>query len=172
MIGEKQQVINLDLNQLQDTVENAVASLQGQIHKMLNAQHTIVKEISDRNQNERLFKEEIKRLEMLFAELSKSQQITEETSKIFMDEMITWRKEVDMNNNIFNQNMNRITNSYSRLRNETNRDKMYEDRSFKGLHVSVEICEDEIRKLKKQLTLAVKLFRKRNDNLDHSNTSN
>ena len=172
MIGEKQQVINLDLNQLQDTVENAVASLQGQIHTMLNAQHTIVKEISDRNQNERLFKEEIKRLEMLFAELSKSQQITEETSKIFMDEMITWRKEVDMNNNIFNQNMNRITNSYSRLRNETNRDKMYEDRSFKGLHVSVEICEDEIRKLKKQLTLAVKLFRKRNDNLDHSNTSN
>ena len=68
--------------------------------------------------------------------------------------------------------MNRITNSYSRLRNETNRDKMYEDRSFKGLHVSVEICEDEIRKLKKQLTLAVKLFRKRNDNLDRSNTSN
>ena len=62
MIGEKQQVINLDLNQLQDTVENAVASLQGQIHTMLNAQHTIVKEISDRNQNERLFKEEIKRM--------------------------------------------------------------------------------------------------------------
>jgi hypothetical protein len=176
-IGEKQQVINLDLNQLQETVENAVSSLQNQVHNMLHVQQTIVKEISNRDKNDRLLKEEIKRIEMLFTELSKSQQITEETSKIFMDEIIVWKKEADMHNNSVMQNMNRLSNSYSHLRNDANQNKINERRFFKGLHASVEICEEEIRKLKKQLTLAVKLFRKRNDNFSadgsgiHTDTS-
>ena len=73
--------------------------------------------------------------------------------------------------------VNKSQKSYSHLRNDANKDKIHDRRSFKSLHASVEICEEEIRKLKKQLTLAVKLFRKRNDNLSadgsgiHADTS-
>ena len=56
-----------------------------------------------RGQNEQLLKEEIKRLEMLFTELSNSQQITGQTTKIFMDEIIDWRKKIDEHHELFDQ---------------------------------------------------------------------
>ena len=63
------------------------------------------------------------------------------------------------------QNISNMSVSYNRLRSMANREKIYDDRSFRHLNTSVSICEEEIRKLKKQLTLAVRMFRKRGENL-------
>ena len=63
-IGEKQYAA-LEVGRVQNTIENAITSLQNQIHQILNSQQAIMKEMQIRGQNEQLLKEEIKRLEML-----------------------------------------------------------------------------------------------------------
>ena len=164
-IGEKEHAMNLEVGRVQDTIETAITSLQNQIHQILHSQQAIMKEMRIRGQNEQLLKEEIKRLEMLFTELSNSQQITGQTTKIFMDEIIDWRKKIDEHHELFDQNISNMSVSYNRLRSRANREKIYDDRSFRHLNTSVSICEEEIRKLKKQLTLAVRMFRKRGENI-------
>ena len=164
-VSEKQHAMDLEVSQVQDTIENAIATLQSQIHQIIHSQQTILKEMRIRGQNEELIKKEIKRLEMLFTELSNNQQMTGQTSKIFMDEIIEWRKKIDEHHELFDQNLKNMSVSYNRLRSKANREKIYDDRSFLHLNTSVSICEDEIRKLKKQLTVAVRMFRKRGENI-------
>ena len=115
-IGEKEHAMNLEVGRVQNTIETAITSLQNQIHQILNSQQAIMKEMQIRGQNEQLLKEEIKRLEMLFTELSNSQQITGQTSKIFMDEIIDWRKKIDEHHERFDQNISNMSVSYNRLR--------------------------------------------------------
>ena len=143
-IGEKEHAMNLEVGRVKTRLKLDYKFTEP-IHQILHSQQAIMKEMRIRGQNEQLLKEEIKRLEMLFTELSNSQQITGQTAKIFMDEIIDWRKKIDEHHELFDQNISNMSVSYNRLRSRANREKIYDDRSFRHLNTSVSICEEEIR---------------------------
>ena len=155
---ETQNSNNSAVEQLKESTSGTLHVLQEQMQAIaskavsVEAFTALEHRLRQSEEREHIFRSEIKRLSALVEDMSKNEQIHGENAKL--------TSELLHKHNKMEQKHNQLMTIHATLRKESSRDQLSGERSTKQLAQTVNILEEELRIIKRQLTQAVSLFRK------------